>query len=295
MIGDAEDSLRVGLVLRKQQRHVSFAVEIAIAQIWFERFDDARSRSAGNLLQTRPIHTAFPRPLVAKPERRQNVQFGLLRAAIVDADLDQNVFRRLFGILDEHVEVAILIEYARVEQFVFEFIASAAAARLDKIAIGECRLRILVEVLHVRMGRRAVEIEVIFLDVLAVVALAVGQSEQAFLENRVLAVPKGQRKAEPLPIVGDAGQAILAPAIGARAGLIVGEVIPGIAPFAIVFANGSPLAFAEVGTPFLPRGNGRTGLVQSNLLNQASHFGIRLSLTRENENVIAMSWRRYQF
>ena len=76
------------------------------------------------------------------------------------------------------------------------------------------------------------------------IALAVGQSEQPFLEDRILAVPQGKRKAEPLLIVGNAGEAILAPAIGAGAGLIVAEVIPRIAAFAVVLADGAPLAFA---------------------------------------------------
>jgi len=39
------------------------------------------------------------------------------------------------------------------------------------------------------MSRRAVEVEIVFLDVLAVIALAVGQAEQALLENGVVAVP----------------------------------------------------------------------------------------------------------
>ena len=50
-------------------------------------------------------------------------------------------------------------------------------------------MRILVQVPHVRVRRSAVEIEVAFLDILAVIALAVGQSEETFLENRILAVP----------------------------------------------------------------------------------------------------------
>ena len=194
----------------------------------------------------------MPGPLVAEPERRQDVQLGRLRAAVVDGDLDQDVFGRLLGIFHEHVEVAVLVEHARVEQFVLHLVPAAAAAGLDKVGVRERRLRILVEVLHVRMGRRAVEVEVVLLDVLAVIALAVGQPEQAFLEDRVLAVPQGQREAEPLLVVGDAGQPVFAPAVGARAGLIVGEVVPGVAAFAVVLAHGPPLPFAEVGAPFLP-------------------------------------------
>ena len=207
----------------------------------------------------------MPGPLIAEPERRQDVQLGRLGAAVVDGDLDQDVFGRLLGVFDEHVEVAILVEHAGVEQFVLELVAAAAAAGLDEVGVGEGRLRILVEVLHVRMGRRAVEVEVVFLDILAVIALAVGQAEQAFLEDRVLAVPQGEREAEPLLVVGDAGQAVLAPAIGAGAGLVVAEVVPGVAAFAVVLADGSPLAFAEVRPPFLPGGFLGTRFVESNL------------------------------
>src|SRR6266566_5310414 len=49
---------------------------------------------------------------------------------------------------------------------------------------------------------------------LSVVALAVGQSEEPLLENRVLAVPHGQREAQVLFVIGNAGNAVLPPAVG---------------------------------------------------------------------------------
>ena len=54
------------------------------------------------------------------------------------------------------------------------------------------------------MGRRRVEVEIIFLHVLAVVALGAGQSERALLEDRIALVPECERKAEALVIVRDA-------------------------------------------------------------------------------------------
>ena len=102
------------------------------------------------------------------------------------------------------------------------------------------------------MGRRAVEIEVIFLYVLAVIALAVGQAEQPLLEDRVLAVPQGERKAQPLLVVAETGEAILAPVIGARPCLIVGEVVPGVAVLAVVLADRAPLTFTEIWPPLPP-------------------------------------------
>src|SRR5215467_4568590 len=102
------------------------------------------------------------------------------------------------------------------------------------------------------MGRRAVEVEVVFLDVLAVIPFAVGQPKQALLENGILRVPQRQGEAKVLLVVRDAGKAVLAPSIGPGARLIVTEVVPGISRLAVVLAHGSPLTLAEVGPPFLP-------------------------------------------
>src|SRR5262249_32635798 len=108
-------------------------------------------------------------------------------------------------------------------------------------------------ILHIRVGRGAVEVIVIFLDVLAVIGLAVGQAEYPFLEDRVLAVPQGQRKAQSLLVVADPGEAVLAPVIGARASLIVAEIVPRIPALAVILADRPPLAFAEAGPPLPPR------------------------------------------
>src|SRR5260221_9772764 len=67
-------------------------------------------------------------------------------------------------------------------------------------------------------------------------------------------------------VVRNTGQAVLSPSVGARAGLVVGEVIPGIAAFTIVFADGPPLALAQVRSPFFPLCLLLTRLVESYLL-----------------------------
>ena len=180
------------------------------------------------------------------------MQLGRLRPAIVRRDLHQDVLRAGLGILHEDVEVAILVEDAGVEEFILHVVACATTVGVDQIGIGIGRLRILVEMLHVRVGRRAIEVEVILLDVLAVIAFAVGEAEQALLENRVLAVPQREGKTQALLVIGDTGDAVLAPAIGTRAGVIVGEEIPGVAALAVVLAHGAPLTFAQVGSPLLP-------------------------------------------
>jgi len=65
-----------------------------------------------------------------------------------------------------------------------------------------------------------VEVEVVLLDVLAVVALVAGDAEQALLEDGVAAVPEGQREAEPLVNCPRCGQA--ASPSGRRASARVG-------------------------------------------------------------------------
>jgi hypothetical protein len=116
------------------------------------------------------------------------------------------------------------------------------------------------------MSRRAVEIEVILLDVLSVIALAVGQTEDPFLDDRVRAVPEGEREAKNLPVVRDAGQAVLAPSVGAGARLVMAEVVPGVAGVAVVFPDGAPLALREVRAPLLPGGGGLLGLLETAFL-----------------------------
>jgi hypothetical protein len=120
-------------------------------------------------------------------------------------------------------------ERVGVEQLVLELTAPAVPVRLDQIKIRVLPLRIFVEHPFVRMGRRRVEVEILFLDILAVVALGGRQPEQALLEDGVLAVPEGRGEAEQLVAVADAGDAVLAPAVGLAAGQVVGQVGPGVA------------------------------------------------------------------
>jgi len=61
-----------------------------------------------------------------------------------------------------------------------------------------------------------------------------------------------QGRAQPLLVVGDPSQAVFAPAVGSRTGLVVAEAIPRVAALAVVLTNGSPLALAQVGSPPKP-------------------------------------------
>ena len=133
---------------------------------------------------------------------------------VADADLDAHVVGGFLRVFHEHIAVAVVVEDARIQQFVLRLCLAAQAIGDDKIVIGISRVRVLVEILHVGVGRGAVEIEIVFLDVLAVVAFAVGQAEQPFLEDRVLAVPEGQGKTQDLMVIADPCESVLPPTVG---------------------------------------------------------------------------------
>src|SRR5262249_27041190 len=102
------------------------------------------------------------------------------------------------------------------------------------------------------MRGRGVEIEVALLDVLTVVTLRVGQPKQTLLEDRIAAVPQREREAQPPLPVGDAEQAVLAPAEGTAARVVGRGVLPAGAACRVVLTHGAPLAFGEIGPPALP-------------------------------------------
>jgi hypothetical protein len=117
------------------------------------------------------------------------MQRGGLGPAIMGFDANQNVFMGELGILDKDIEVAVFVEDARVEKFVFRLLAAAATVLFHKLGVGKHPLRILVEEFHIGVRGRRIEIEIALFDVFAVVALVVVQAKKALFENRVPAVP----------------------------------------------------------------------------------------------------------
>ena len=112
------------------------------------------------------------------------------------------------------------------------------------------------------MRRRRIKVVIEFLDVLAVIALAVGEAEEAFLQDRVALVPQRERQTQFLLMVGESRDTVLAPAIRAATGVVVWKIVPGVAMRAVILANRAPLPFAQIRSPFLPRGRSRGALGQ---------------------------------
>src|SRR6476469_384038 len=103
------------------------------------------------------------------------------------------------------------------------------------------------------------------------IPFAVRKTEQALFQDRVSSIPQSHRKTELLLVIGNTCQAVLAPPIRAGAGLIVIEVFPRIPIFAVVLSNSSPLSFAQIRAPFLPRNAAFSRIVQAFLL-----FGLNI-------------------
>jgi hypothetical protein len=85
-----------------------------------------------------------------------------------------------------------------------------------------------------------------------VIAFGVGQAEHPLFQEGILAVPQREAEAEMKLLVAEAADAVLAPTVGAAAGVLVREVRPGIALLAIVLADRAPLALAEIWSPAAP-------------------------------------------
>ena len=192
----AGDALLVGLVLGEEQVGGALAVEIPHAEGRMGGLDHAGAGGTVHLFQERPPDALLEPPGVAEPERRQQVQDGLLRPPVPDRDPDQDVLGGVLRVLHEDVEVAIVVEDPGVDEFVLRFVPGAFFIGLYKVVVRKCRLRILVQVFHVGVRRGIVQVIVVLLHVLAVVPLVVHEAEQSLLEERIRAVPECQGKAE---------------------------------------------------------------------------------------------------
>ena len=149
-----------------------------------------------------------------------------------------------------HIEISTLFKDPGIDEFVFPSRlvrrwfprrAVRREIRPEDIVRSSCR-----------SGSACVEVEVVFLDVFAVISLVASEAEQPLLQDGIAAIPQGQCKAQILMAVGDAGQTILVPSVGPRAGMIVREVVPRVAIGAIVLADRAPCALGNKRSPPVP-------------------------------------------
>ena len=195
-----------------------------------------------------------------------------LGTAIDHRDAAEDVLGVRLGVLDEHVEVPVGGEDVGhgIEQLELRLPLASRSVGLDERLVREGDLRILVDHFHVGVRRRAVEVEVVLLHVLAVVALLIAEAERALLQERVLLVPQRDGEADGLPVVAEPGEAILAPAIRPAPRVVVREVVPGVSARAVVLSHGAPRAIADVRAPAPPFALARRLLLETRVLSGAA-------------------------
>src|SRR5262245_29796339 len=102
------------------------------------------------------------------------------------------------------------------------------------------------------MSRSGIEVEIIFLDILAMVTFRTRETEETFFEDRIVLVPQRQRKTDELLPITNTAESIFVPTIGSGARMIMRKIVPCRAIRAVVFADSAPGAFAEVWSPTFP-------------------------------------------
>ncbi len=149
-IGAVEEPPVVRFVLREQQWQVSFAVQDVVAQQRMRGAHRFHASWSCDLPQQwfRGACRGPLCPVIAKPERRQQMQLRWIRATVGGGDPYQQVFGTLLAVLDEHIEIPVAIEHPGIEQLVLHFRAAARGVRPDEIIVGIGGLRVLVEILH---------------------------------------------------------------------------------------------------------------------------------------------------
>src|SRR4030095_12416247 len=200
---DPVEALEIGVILREEQLRIAVAVQpVGLPPF---RVLDKNAGFPARRRKTEPgsDRAGFPRPRVSAPESGEEMKGRGIRSAVGDRDANQQIVRRCLRILGDDVEVAVLLEDSGVDELELGITAAAPLVLLDEPRVGKLTLGILVETLHVGVGRRRVEIEVVVLDVLAVIPLGASEAEHPLLENRVPLVPEREREAEPLVVVRD--------------------------------------------------------------------------------------------
>src|SRR5205085_12474441 len=79
-----------------------------------------------------------------------------------------------------------------------------------------------------------------------------GHAEQAFFQKGIAAVPKRESQAESLLRIRNSPDSVLAPAESAGPGMVVREIIPGVAVRTVILAHRSPGPLRQIRSPQMP-------------------------------------------
>jgi hypothetical protein len=106
------------------------------------------------------------------------VELGGLVAAVGDGDPAHHYRRLRLGVLHFHVEVTVLVEESQVKQL---YLRPRSGVALAQLLIWEGVHRIAVDRPQVASVREGVEVMPVLLDILAVIALGVGEAKEPLL------------------------------------------------------------------------------------------------------------------
>ena len=104
----------------------SNGLEQIVTQNIVPRLDAAAGRAPYSRTVRAGLLKAGPAPRVSERHHRQNGKIGGFRTTIRDREAYGKIICALFGILDLHIEKAILIEDARIQQFVLALLPATA-------------------------------------------------------------------------------------------------------------------------------------------------------------------------
>src|SRR6266487_1931424 len=88
--------------------------------------------SSGALTHKRARLILVPGPGVSKPDGREQIHRSRFRPAVSDADANEDIVGVLLCVLHENVEVAVVVEHSRIQQFILGLMLSAAAVLFDQ-------------------------------------------------------------------------------------------------------------------------------------------------------------------
>ncbi len=84
---------RIGLILREEKRRRAFRVKEALTEIAMRERDDPAGFVLSQLAKGGASDLIPPRPVIAKPERGQELERRRFRAAVMNGDLNEHILR----------------------------------------------------------------------------------------------------------------------------------------------------------------------------------------------------------
>ena len=154
-----------------------------------------------------------PGPRVAKPERGQHMKAEAFQAPVMDVIRISTSSGAAFAYSTKTSKYRSSLKYAGVQQFVFH-VSAFARGSSPPDPHREMRLEDICTDISCRSASGCYRDRIVFFDIFPVIAFAVGQAEDPFLEDGILAVPERERENTGFGDCPDACQSVFAPTIG---------------------------------------------------------------------------------